>query len=163
MIDSIGRRLAGEWAVVSGNSASFLWIVVCTLDSACCQLSMGRYISLLVLSLILATTAVPADAQGRGRGVSRFGAPTPPVPGSAAARVNQEPAYARGYSDGYRHAQQDRSDRRGYDPVAHRDYRDADQGFYRSYGSHEAYKDNYRAGFRAGYDAGYRDPSGRGR
>jgi len=90
MIDSIGRRLAGERAVVSANSAGFLWIVVCTLDSACCQLSMGRYISLLVLSLILATTAVPADAQGRGRGVSRFGAPTPPVPGSAAADAHSD-------------------------------------------------------------------------
>jgi len=47
--------------------------------------------------------------------------------------------------------------------VAHKDYRDADQGFYLSYGSREAYKDNYRAGFRAGYDAGYRDQSGRRR
>ena len=123
---------------------------------------MGRFITLLVVSLALVTTAVPADAQGRGRGFGRFGAPAPAAPGIAAGRASQEePAYARGYADGYRYAQQDRSDRRGYDPVAHRDYRDADQGFYRSYGSRDAYKDNYRAGFRAGYDAGYRDPSGR--
>jgi len=124
---------------------------------------MVRCISLFVLSLALLTTAVPADAQGRGRGLGRFGA-VPPVPaGVAAGRADQEPAYARGYADGLRLARQDRSDRRGYDPVAHKDYRDADQGFYLSYGSREAYKDNYRAGFRAGYDAGYRDQSGRRR
>ena len=124
---------------------------------------MGRFISLFILSLALVTAAVPADAQGRGRGLSRFGAVLPAPPGAVAGRADQEPAYARGYADGLRHAQQDRSDRRGYDPVAHKDYRDADQGFYRAYGSRDAYKDNYRAGFRAGYDAGYRDQSGRRR
>ena len=79
---------------------------------------------------------------------------------AAAARVNQEPAYARGYDDGFKHAQEDRQNGRRYDPVRHRDYRDGDQGFDSSYGSRDAYKDNYRAGFRAGYDAGYRDPNG---
>lgn len=123
---------------------------------------MGRFIPLLLLSFTIVATSVPADAQEGGRGLSRFAAPAP-APKAAAGRVYQEPAYARGYADGYRLAQKDRSDGRGYDPVAHRDYRDADQGFYRSYGSREAYKDNYRAGFRAGYDAGYREASGRGR
>ena len=124
---------------------------------------MVRFISLFVLSLALLTTAVPADAQGRGRGLARFGA-VPPVPaGVAAGRADQEPAYARGYADGLRLARQDRSDRRGYDPVAHKDYRDADQGFSRSYGTLDAYRNNYRAGFRAGYDAGYRNDTGRRR
>ena len=99
---------------------------------------MGRSVSVFVLTLALVAAAASADAQGRGR-------------------ANQEPAYARGYADGYRHAQEDREDRRSYDPVTHRDYREADQGFYRSYGSLDAYKNNYRAGFRAGYDAGYRE------
>jgi len=117
-----------------------------------------RFISFLVLALTLVTTtAVPVDAQARGRGLGRFGQPP------AFGRGYQEPAFARGYADGFRHAQDDRQDRRRYDPVAHRDYREADQGFYRSYGSRDAYKDNYRAGFRAGYDVGYRDPNGRRR
>jgi hypothetical protein len=106
------------------------------------------------------TTAASADAQGRGHGLGRLGGA---APGVASGRGYQEPAFTRGYSDGFRHAQEDRQDRRRYDPVGHRDYRDADQGFYRSYGSREAYKDNYRAGFRAGYDAGYRDGTGRRR
>ena len=116
---------------------------------------MRRSVSVFVLTLALVAAAASADAQGRGRG--RFGAPPPGAPGVTAGRANQEPAYARGYADGYRHAQEDREDRRSYDPVTHRDYREADQGFYRSYGSLDAYKNNYRAGFRAGYDAGYRD------
>ena len=115
---------------------------------------MGRFIS-LVVALALVLTALPADAQGRGRG--RLGGP------AALGRSYEEPAYARGYADGFRHAQDDRFDRRRYDPIGHRDYRSGDQGFYRSYGSRDAYRNNYRAGFRAGYDAGYRDGTGRRR
>jgi len=78
-------------------------------------------------------------------------------------RAYEEPAFARGYADGFKHAQDDRRQRSGYDPVGHRDYREADQGFSHSYGTLEAYRNNYRAGFRAGYDAGYRDDTGKRR
>jgi hypothetical protein len=110
----------------------------------------------LVLSLAILITPLTADAQGRGRGrgAGRVGAL------SLAGRVYEEPAFARGYADGFRHAQEDRRERRRYDPVGHSDYREADQGFSRSYGTLEAYRNNYRAGFRAGYDAGYRDDTG---
>src|SRR5512144_2927529 len=113
---------------------------------------MVRFI-VFVLSFLVFVTPLTADAQGRGRAREggRFGA----LP--LAGRVNEEPAFARGYADGFRHAQEDRRERRRYDPVGHRDYRDADQGFSRSYGTLDAYRNNYRAGFRAGYDAGYRD------
>ena len=107
-----------------------------------------------VLSFAIFITPLAADAQGRGRGV-RVDAP------SLGARVNDEPAFARGYADGFKHAQEDRRERQRYDPVGHRDYREADQGFSRSYGTLEAYRNNYRAGFRAGYDAGYRDDTAR--
>ena len=69
---------------------------------------------------------------------------------------NQEPAYARGYSDGFRDGLDDKGDRRRYDPVGHAAYRDGDQGYYRQYGSRDAYRNNYRAGFRTGYEDGYR-------
>jgi hypothetical protein len=120
--------------------------------------TMVRFITSLFVALALAASALPADAQGRGRAVGRLGAAPPGL-----TRGYQEPAFARGYDDGFRHAQDDRNDRRRYDPVGHRDYREADQGFYQSYGSRDAYRDNYRAGFRAGYDAGYRDGNGRRR
>lgn len=117
---------------------------------------MVRFIPVLIVLSVIATP-VAVDAQGRGRGLGRIGAPL------VAGRGYEEPAYARGYADGFSRAQEDRKERRRYDPVAHREYRDADQGFSRSYGTLEAYKNNYRAGFRAGYDAGYRDDTGRRR
>jgi hypothetical protein len=69
----------------------------------------------------------------------------------------QEPAVARGYSDGYEDGLNDGRDRNRYDPVAEKDYRSADKGYYGSYGSKDAYKNNYRAGFRQGYEDGYRE------
>lgn len=120
---------------------------------------MVRLTASLLTLFVLACT-LPAEAQGRARGLGRFGGP---AAATGQNRSDQEPAFARGYADGFKHAQEDRRDRRGYDPVAHREYRDADQGYSRTYGSREAYKDNYRAGFRSGYDAGYRDGSGRRR
>ena len=119
---------------------------------------MFRFTGFL-LSLIIVTTPAIGDAQqvARARGFARPAA-LPPT-----GRAYEEPAFARGYADGFRHAQEDRRERRGYDPVTHRDYRDADQGFSRSYGTLDAYRNNYRAGFRAGYDAGYRNDTGRRR
>src|SRR5262245_43046039 len=118
---------------------------------------MVRFISALLSFLVLATP-LTADAQGRGRARDARFAVLPP-----AARANTEPAFARGYSDGFKHAQDGRQERQRYDPVGHREYREADQGFSPSYGTIEAYRNNYRAGFRAGYDAGYRDDTGKRR
>jgi hypothetical protein len=72
-------------------------------------------------------------------------------------RGRQEPAFARGYSDGWEQGLEDGRDRDRYDPVRHGDYRSADNGYQRSYGSKDAYKNNYRSGFREGYEEGYRD------
>jgi hypothetical protein len=139
----------------------FSWRIVCTLSGACPlirRIDVARLAGFL-LSLVIFVTPIIADAQGRGRGRGVGRLPSPSLTG----RGYEEPAFARGYADGFTHAQEDRRERRRYDPVAHREYRDADQGFSRSYGALEAYRNNYRAGFRAGYDTGYRDDSGRRR
>jgi hypothetical protein len=73
------------------------------------------------------------------------------------SRGYQEPAFAQGYDDGYEKGVADGRDGERYDPVGHRDYREADQGYARSYGTLDAYKNNYRAGFRQGYEQGYRE------
>jgi hypothetical protein len=86
----------------------------------------------------------------QGRRNSRVTAPR-------GARGYQEPAFARGYADGFDKGLEDGRDRDRYDPVRHSDYREADQGYSGSYGSKDAYKNNYRAGFRQGYEDGYRD------
>ena len=84
----------------------------------------------------------PQDDQGRGRG---------------AARIYQDPASAKGYDSGYDLGLTDGHDGQRYDPVRHRDYRDADRGYASSYGSRDGYKTNFRSGFRQGYEDGYRE------
>ena len=124
--------------------------------------------------VLLVTVAVPpAHGQGRARG---RGAPPSPPPiargtspptrlappidlrnaGPQPGRGYQEPAFARGYTEGFELGRGDNKASRRYDPVGHKDYRDADQSYYRAYGSRDAYKNNYRAGFRQGYEDGYR-------
>jgi hypothetical protein len=71
-------------------------------------------------------------------------------------RVYQEPAAARGYSDGYDKGLDDGRDRDRYDPVSHKDYRNGEVGYDTDYGTRDAYRNNYRAGFRQGYEDGYR-------
>jgi len=71
-------------------------------------------------------------------------------------RGYQDPAFARGYSDGWEKGLDDGRDRDRFDPLRHGDYRSADQGYQRSYGSKDTYKNNYRQGFRQGYEDGYR-------
>ena len=118
---------------------------------------------------VVALSATSAYAQGRARG---RGAPPGPPPiargtppphvdlqrnvGPQPGRGYQEPAFARGYADGFQLGRGDSKDGKRYDPVGHRDYRDGDQAYYRAYGSRDAYKNNYRAGFRQGYEDGYR-------
>lgn len=70
-----------------------------------------------------------------------------------------EPAYARGYADGFAKGREDSDDRDRYDPVRHREYRDGDRGYNDSYGARDRYRQNYREGFRAGYEDGYRGGS----
>ena len=72
-------------------------------------------------------------------------------------RGYQEPAYARGYSDGWQQGLEDGRDRDRCDAARHGDYKDADNGYERSYGSKDAYKNNYRSGYRQGYEEGYRN------
>jgi hypothetical protein len=124
---------------------------------------MVRKGSFLLAAMIAATLFTPfidsASAQWpRGRDVSRQGR----VPGRGPVvrqlpRSYREPAAARGYADGYEEGLRDSRGRDRYDPVGSRDYRNADEGYYRDYGSRDAYRNNYRTGFRQGYDEGYRD------
>jgi len=77
--------------------------------------------------------------------------------GPQARRGYQEPAFARGYSDGWQQGIDDGRDRDRYDPARHGEYKSADHGYERNYGSKDTYKNNYRSGFRQGYEEGYRN------
>jgi flagellar biosynthesis/type III secretory pathway protein FliH len=118
--------------------------------------------ALLALLFVVLTTA-PACAQkydgSRKRDEQFRGFTRGRDARSSTRRVRpgyQDPAYARGYADGYDKGVDDGKDRDRYDPVRHRDYRSADGGYSKNYGSKQAYENNYRSGFRQGYEAGYR-------
>jgi hypothetical protein len=104
----------------------------------------------------------PPDAAARGSVRSSDFDPWTRGPdrGPRGLRGYQDPAFARGYSDGWERGANDRHDRNRYDPVRHHDYRDADDGYFRSYGPKDYYRNNYRDGFRRGYEEGFRNGSG---
>jgi hypothetical protein len=110
------------------------------------------------VALVTPLAMLDAGAQAR-RGRGWQGAQDVPGwrDGRRVPRGYEEPAYARGYGDGFGRGRADGRDRDRYDPVASREYRDADNGYVGSYGSRDAYRNNYRAGFRQGYEDGYRD------
>ena len=62
-----------------------------------------------------------------------------------------------GYQDGYRQGRDDARDGDRFDPRGQREYRNADNGRYRSNDARRA----YREGFERGYEEGDRDGRGR--
>lgn len=68
-----------------------------------------------------------------------------------------DPAFARGYNDGYEAGLKDARRHDWRDPISESRYRNGDHGYSRSYGSRDAYKARYRLAFRQGYDRGYAD------
>jgi hypothetical protein len=68
-----------------------------------------------------------------------------------------DPAYSRGYDDGYRKGLETARDRDRYDVRREGLYRDGDRGYDRRYGSRNQWRQVYRDGFAAGYNEGYRN------
>jgi hypothetical protein len=69
--------------------------------------------------------------------------------------------YDNGYRKGLEKGREDARDRDGFDPVQHKEYRNADSGYNNRYGTKDQYKLAYRDGFEAGYSEGYRGAGGR--
>ena len=126
--------------------------------------------ALLAVVVVFGPHAAPpmSDAGQRGRGRTRTSEQNPGVrrnpeenPGRGRAnnssRLYQDPASTAGYDNGYNLGQIDGQDGQRYDPVRHKDYRDAQRGYTTSYGPKDAYKTNFRTGFRRGYEDGYRE------
>ena len=123
--------------------------------------------TLLAIMLVCGPLVIPptSDAGQRGRGRARSAEQNPGVsrgPQEGRGRTNgsriyQDPASTNGYAYGFDLGLLDGHDGQRYDPVRHRDYRDARRGYITSYGSADAYKTNFRTGFRQGYEDGYRE------
>ena len=124
---------------------------------------------LLAITIACATLGAPLATeagQGRGRGRGLEGNPglqrgweSNQGRGRSNSRNFQDPASASGYDSGYDRGLIDGRDGQRYDPVRHKDYRDAERGYAESYGSRDGYKTNFRTGFRQGYEDGYREGS----
>jgi hypothetical protein len=122
---------------------------------------MERSPSFLAATLIAATLLAPFVETASAQTLQRRDSMRAARPGRGGvvrqpSWTHREPAAARGYADGYEEGRRDARGRGRYDPIRSRDYRQADQGYYRAYGPRDAYRNNYRFGFRQGYDAGYR-------
>lgn len=74
---------------------------------------------------------------------------------------NNDAGYDNGYRDGLEKGREDARGRDSFDPVRHKEYRNADRGFNNRYGTKDQYKLVYRDGFEAGYAEGYRGSGGR--
>jgi hypothetical protein len=64
-------------------------------------------------------------------------------------------AFDTGYRDGLKRGEQAARDRRQLDVERERDYRDADNGYNRSFGDRRTYANSYRGGFTQGYREAY--------
>ena len=123
--------------------------------------------TLAIMAVCVPLATPPASdagqrARGRARAVERNLNPSraPETNGRGrlgAARIYLDPASTAGYDSGYDRGLIDGREGQRYDPVRHRDYRDAHKGYASSYGSKDAYKTNFRSGFRQGYEDGYRE------
>jgi len=77
------------------------------------------------------------------------------VPRGTYGGYGNSPAAQTGYRDGLNEGRKDARDRRAYDPVRTKQYRNADEGYNNRYGSRDEYKREYRSAFEQGYRDGY--------
>ena len=109
-----------------------------------------RILTISMLGLTLAA-AVPAQAQGWTPAAALYANDDYRAPYADAQRA----AYDNGYRSGLKRGAQASRDRRPLDIERERDYRSADEGYNRSFGDRNRYRDAFRGGFAQGYREGY--------
>lgn len=127
----------------------------------------GKTLVAMIVALAPLAMSDVSDASQRGRGRSRAPQQNQALSGDSrensgrgrahTPRIYQDSASATGYENGHDLGLLDGRDGQRYDPVRHKDYRDAQRGYTQSYGSREGYRTNFRSGFRQGYEDGYRE------
>jgi hypothetical protein len=104
-----------------------------------------RHLTIAVGIAAVVLTAAPAQAQiwnGNGR--------------AGGYRTDARSlAYNNGYRSGLERGRQASRDRRAFDIQREKDYRKADDGYKKQYGSKDFYRDEFRRGFTQGYQEGY--------
>lgn len=110
-----------------------------------------RHTTLTAMALMLAAGPAAAQAPGWIQAASAYSRDDYRAPYADAQRA----AYDNGYRDGVKRGEQALRDRRAFDVQRERDYRDAENGYNRSYGDRNRYRDNYRGGFTQGFRDAY--------
>jgi hypothetical protein len=85
-----------------------------------------------------------------------FGALTFSAVPASAQGAYRSPAYNNGYRAGASEGREDGREGKDYGYKRDDRYEDADDGYYRGFGSRDAYRHEFRRGYEDGYDAGYR-------
>ena len=108
---------------------------------------------LTISAALVLLNGAPAAAQGSGwlGTAAQYAGDEYRAPYAAARRA----AHDNGYKDGVKRGEQAARDGKAFNAQLERDYRDARNGYNRSYGDRERYRDDYRGGFAQGYRDGY--------
>jgi hypothetical protein len=119
----------------------------------------GVRVSAILFALLVTTACSSVYAQGRRNYPNYPNYPDYPSSRGGVYRGggNQDPAYMRGFDDGYRRGLEASRDGDRYDVRRDGWYRSADRGYDRRYGSRNQWRQSYRDGFTSGYDRGYRE------
>jgi hypothetical protein len=117
---------------------------------------------LVFVALLSSVACGTVNAQGRGYPNYPTYPTYPNYPSSPRGGVYRgsgyyDPAYQRGFDDGYRRGLDAANDGDRYDVRRESWYRSADRGYDRRYGSRDTYRQVYRDAFTRGYGQGYRE------
>lgn len=113
-------------------------------------INRGFWTAAFVLSVFITAGCATTYAQGRY--------PDYPYPrGGSVRAAYPDPAYNRGFDEGYRQGLDAARDGDRYDVRRESWYRDGERGYDRRYGSRNEWRQVYRSGFTQGYDRGYRE------
>jgi hypothetical protein len=112
---------------------------------------LERHTIFTAITLLLGAGPAAAQAPGWMQAASAYSRDDYRAPYADAQRA----AYDNGYRDGVKRGEQALRERRSLDVQRERDYRDAGNGYNRSYGDRDRYRDNYRGGFTQGFHDAY--------
>jgi hypothetical protein len=114
--------------------------------------AFGYGASMLTVALLASAPACTAT-YGAGYQYGRNGANSNDERGDY--RQVERLAYNNGLHEGQEAGEHDGKSGRRYDPDRHSDWRDADEGYRRSYGDKDLYRRSFRSGFEAGYSQAF--------
>lgn len=106
-------------------------------------------------SKILMLSAAAALALGASGCAPEYGWHARVEPGAYQYRDGFQIARDNGYREGLKHGEEAARQGRPFDLAREKDYRNADEGYNRRYGSKDAYREAYRDGFAQGYREAY--------